>query len=886
VPPPVAFDDACWRNATNSRSAPIVPRDAQNDHDIPQRAHDTAASRRVALLLPVLFAASGCAALIYQVVWFQLLSLSIGASALSLGVLLPTFLGGLCVGSLLLPRFVAASAHPLRVLGTLELAIGALGLGALYAIPALGGVYTAWAGTGIGSVALRLVVAALALLPATILMGATLPAVAGSARLTRDGAARVGALYAANTGGAVVGAVLAGFYLLRVHDAHVATFVAVAIDVAVAATCFALAASAPPVAADADTRLTADRGVRLALALHRAAEPALESPPAPTPESSLARAGEPRWPILAASALSGATALCAEILWTRHLSLLFGGTVYAFALILAVFLFGLGVGSAAGTSIGRRARPRAALAWCQLALCAALAWAAYALARSLPFWPIDVTLPSIAAVELQLDLLRTAYAVLPAALLWGASFPLALAALAPAAGEPRRAVGALYAANTAGAIVGALATSFVLIVALGSARTQQLAILAAGAAALLLLATEAPRARAGNLARRPPQPTGRQPRLALLGAGSLAAALALAWSVPALPPALVAYGRFLPTRGRDANVVYVGEGLSSSIAVTREPSGILTYHNAGKTQASTYSQDLRLQRMLGHLATLVPERPRSVLVIGLGAGITAGAVSVDPAVERVVVAEIEPLVPKAAAQYFGDYNFGVVANPKIELRIDDGRHLLATTRATFDAITSDPLDPWVKGAAALYTREFWELCKARLNRGGVVTVFLQLYETNEDAAKSEVATFLSVFPNGALFANTVDGQGYDAVLLGRADEAPIDVDLIERRLAGADYERVARSLRHVGFDSALDLLGTYAGGARDMADWLGTAAINTDRNLRLQYLAADGLNVYRADEIYRRLVADGVRFPERLFAGSPAALEELRQRLRVRQGDY
>jgi spermidine synthase len=143
-----------------------------------------------------------------------------------------------------------------------------------------------------------------------------------------------------------------------------------------------------------------------------------------------------------------------------------------------------------------------------------------------------------------------------------------------------------------------------------------------------------------------------------------------------------------------------------------------------------------------------------------------------------------------------------------------------------------------------------------------------------------------VFPNGAVFANLVDGQGYDAVLLGRADDAPIDVDLVRRRLDNADYERVARSLEHVGFDSALDLLGTYAGRASDMSDWLGTATINTDRNLRLQYLAADGLNDYRADEIYRRLVVNGVRFPERLFAGSPAALEELRQRLRARQGDY
>jgi spermidine synthase len=832
----------------------------------------TTAERRTARALPVLFAASGCAAQIYQVVWFQLLSFAIGASALSLGVLLPTYLGGLCIGSLLLPRCVSPDAHPLRVLGWLELGVGALGVAALYAIPALGGLYTTWAGTGAASLALRLLVAALALLPATILMGATLPAIARWVEAESDGAARLGGLYAANIAGAVAGCVLAGFYLLRVHDAQVATFVAAALDAAVGLACLALAAATNTSRAAAEAKMPEHDRVESARRCH--------APPVPAVPAVPAAAHGATWPVLAAAALSGMTALSAEIVWTRNLSLLFGGTVYAFALILAVFLLGLGAGSSEGAALARRFDPRRALALCQIGLCAAIAWAAYAIGRALPYWPLDVTLPSTAALTLALDLLRAALVILPAALLWGASFPLALAASLDTrasgvgtrgAGDSRRAVGALYAANTAGAIVGALATTFVLIPALGSARTQQLSIPVAAGAALLLLATDRRAARQAQKA---------------AGAVALGAALVLAWSVPALPPALVAYGRFLPTRGQDANVVYVGEGIASSIAVTREPNGLLTYHNAGKTQASTYPQDLRLQRMLGHLATLIPEQPRSVLVIGLGAGITAGAASADPAVERVVVAEIEPLVANVAKEYFADYNQGVVTSPRVEIRVDDGRHVLATSPDKFDAITSDPLDPWVKGAAALYTREFWELCKSRLNDGGVVTVFLQLYETTEDAAKSEIATFLSAFPHGALFANTVDGQGYDAVLVGRANDAPIDVDIIERRLADPSYERVARSLRDVGFDSALDLLGTYAGGAADMSGWLGTAARNTDRGLRLQYLAADGLNVVRADEIYRQIVAHGPRFPERLFVGSPAALEALRQRLRARQGDY
>jgi len=275
-----------------------------------------------------------------------------------------------------------------------------------------------------------------------------------------------------------------------------------------------------------------------------------------------------------------------------------------------------------------------------------------------------------------------------------------------------------------------------------------------------------------------------------------------------------------------------------------------------------------------------------VLVIGLGAGITAGAVSVDPAVEHVVVAEIEPLVPKVASRFFAEQNFGVIESPKVEIRIDDGRHYLATTGERFDAITSDPLDPWVKGAAALYTREFWQLCKSRLNEGGVVTVFLQLYETTEDTVKSEVATFFEVFPHGAVFANTVDGMGYDAVLLGRADDAPIDIERLQGLLDRADYELVARSLRQVGFESAVDLLGTYAARARDLSAWLDGAAINTDQNLRLQYLAGTGLNVYRAEDILSELVGEGPRFPDGVFKGTPAQLEALRQTLAARRGRY
>jgi len=476
-------------------------------------------------------------------------------------------------------------------------------------------------------------------------------------------------------------------------------------------------------------------------------------------------------------------------------------------------------------------------------------------------------------VTLQLDLIRAAWAIFPAALLWGASFPLALAAAATPKRDPGRTVGGVYAANTLGAIVGALATSFVLVASLGSQVTQQLLIVVAACSALLMWAPIGPRRRL------------RARQAAVIPAAAVAA-IVLAYAVPQVPGELVAYGRFLPTRSADAEVIYMSEGLTASVAVSRTASGYLTYHNAGKAQASTYPQDMRLQRMLGHLTTLIPETPGTFLVIGLGAGVTAGAVGIDPAAEHVVIAEIEPLARQVAAGYFRRQNFGVVGNPKVEIRIDDGRHYLATTDRTFDGITSDPFDPWAKGTAALYTREFWQLVRSRLNAGGVASVFLQLYENTEEAVKSEVATFFEVFPNGAIFANTVQGMGYDAVLLGFADDSPIDVDRLHARLQSPEYETVARSLREVGFYSATELLGTYAGRASDLAEWLQGAAINTDRNLRLQYLAGEGLNVYRADAIFTNMTAEGVEFPESLFKGSARRLEPLKQMIRARQGRF
>src|SRR5262249_29233832 len=369
------------------------------------------------------------------------------------------------------------------------------------------------------------------------------------------------------------------------------------------------------------------------------------------------------------------------------------------------------------------------------------------------------------------------------------SFPLALAAAANGKHESGALMAGVYAANTIGAIAGALSASLLLIGRIGSQRIEQLLIALATAAGLLLLLRVM------------------RATVIVAGAGAVLAAALLINTVPPIAKTLIAHGRFAASWVGKSDIIYAQEGMAASVAVSKFPNGAVTFHVAGKIQASSVARDMRLQRMLGHLTSLVPATPRSVLVIGCGAGITAGAVSVDPNVGHVTVVEIEPMVPEVAARYFADYNFNVIGNPKVRIHIDDGRHFVLTTKERFDAITLDPLDPWVKGAATLYTKEFFEAARRRLNPGGVVTVYVQLFETNLDSVKSTVATFFDVFPSGTIWGNTYEGKGHDMVLLGQVEPRQIDLDEMERR---ASSPKIRQSLSEIGMQSALNLLATYA----------------------------------------------------------------------------
>ena len=826
-------------------------------------------TRRFLPFLVLLFIGSGCAALIYEVIWLQMLQLVVGLTSLSLGVLLGTFMGGMFLGSLLVPRLFSSKYHPLRLYAIFELGIGLFGLTILFGLPLIEKIYAGMPGYGLfGSILLRAAIAAVCLLPPTILMGATLPVISRWVESTPKGVAWMGFFYGGNIFGAVAGCLVAGFYLLRVYDMAIATYCALLLNIAVAVFSLVIAGNS-----------------------------SFNNEPVSKEQKRIKVSGLPL--VYLTIGLSGMAALGGEVIWTRLLSVMLGSTVYTFSVILAAILIGLGIGSSTGAYIsGKTRRPGQALATCQVLLILAIAWTSYTIAYTIPNRPVDMTSVSDSWHLFAMDLIHSALAVVPPALLWGASFPLAIAAVATKDKDPGRLVGGIYAANTTGAILGSLGFSLIGIPVLGTALSQKFMVIISCSAAILMFIFSFLSQKAGQ----PPLAAKKKITVSLrFGTATVLLVLVVILvteNIETVPWNAVAFGRYmrnystLPGTDPDPQSVpdsimplYYGEGLNGSVVVTQLQSGVRQFHSIGKIQASTNPMDMRLQRMLGHITALLTEKPDTVLVIGCGAGITAGTFVTHPDVKKVIVCDIEPLVPKMVAPFFSKENYGIadgiekenphlVKGKEVKFEYDDGRHYISTTNQKFDIISSDPIDPWAKGTAALYSEDFYRICKDHLKPGGSISMWVPLYRSSFESAKSMISTFLEVFPNGIIWSNDNFGQGYDAVLFAQAEPLHIDIEKLEKKFRSPDYSLVRKSLREVGFYNIRNLLGTYAGRGKDLALWLADAQISTDRNMRLSYLSGMAIQSYEADNIFWS-ICDFYRFPSDLFIGTSAKLDSL-----------
>jgi spermidine synthase len=741
---------------------------------------------------------SGVAALVYQLLWTRQLGLVLGNTVGAVSLVLAAFMGGLAVGSAVAAQRVdrlPSRALP-RLYALLEAGIAVCGLVLPFVLavplPRLAG--------------LRFAFAAVALLVPTALMGATLPALAALWRPDdRRLAQAAGVLYAANTLGAVAGSLATAFFLLPGLGVRRSTFAAAFLNLVAGG-------------------LVWSRG-RVG---EKAAAPASEGPrpPAKT-RTDAAREGDrlPARAALAVLALSGLGALANEVAWTRALALLIGPTAYAFAFIVSAVIAGLALGSAAAATVADRLRhPGLALGLVEIAAAIVSLGVVEGIGR-LPVVVAQVVrdnadrMPRLMALEFA----GVCALLVPPCILFGAAFPLAVR-LAGGAG-PAGAVGRVYSWNTAGAIAGALLAGFVALPRLGLEATllAAVAVHAVAGAAAIVLARPA-RARLALAA-------------GLLAVVGVAARAAGGWDRALLAGGAYKYAAYSPPDRleeelRAGDLVYYREGAAATVSVKRL-GGTLSLAVDGKVDA-TSSGDMLTQRMLAHLPLLLHPGARDVAVIGLGSGVTAGSALAYEGT-RVEVVEISPEVVEAA-RLFAAVNRQALADPRLRIVVDDGRHHLLLAERRYDVIISEPSNPWMAGVSALFTRDFFALARARLAEGGLFCQWAHIYNMAPGDLRTVVAGFTDVFPGAALF---LLNEGDVLLLGGRGDLPRPDPATLTARMSAP---AIGEDLAGVRVTSPFGLGSLFALGAPDLAAWAASAERHTDDRPLLEFRAPRSLH--------------------------------------------
>ncbi len=763
----------------------------------------------------LLFFVSGATGLVYETIWLRELVLVFGSTLYATSAILSTFMGGLALGAWAAGRAMdRRRAPPLRVYGLIEIAL------ALYAllVPALLDSLTPvvrviWEAGGSESFfwlsAGKLGGIAAVLLPPTVLMGATLPVLARQVA-RREGAigGEVGALYAVNTLGAAAGTALAGFLLLPALGMAATLRAAAGANLAIGAMALFLAGRVP--------------------------RPAAAVPgPERNGTSGPASAREPEsWTLLWVFAASGFVAMVLEVAWTRGLVLVVGSSVYAFSLMLVAFLAGLALGSAAFAAVLRRGRlgPRTMLVGL-LGGAGVLAFSTGWVMQAMPglFGRIFLSTSLGPAAWFGIQLLMALVVMFPTTFLLGGVFPAVLQAHARGLDRVPSSVGRVYAANTLGTILGALAGGFLLVPWLGVADTVVLVAAFELGLALLVAWKLLP---------------GRAPRRLALAA-PLAVGLALlpfarpGWDVLLMNSGVYMNLHDLPegrtwqdfVRGLRKNnrVVYHREGLTASVLVADHlPSKSRYLSVNGKIDASSHA-DLETQVLLAHLPLLFHEQPRDVLVIGLASGITVGSAAAHP-VRRIGVIEVERAMLDAA-RLFSEANGAALADPRVRVRINDARNELRFDAGAYDAIISEPSNPWMTVASNLFTEEFFRLARTRLRPGGIFCQWVQAYCLRPEDLRSILAAFRKAFP-GVLVFETL--KGVDLLVIGTQEPLRFDLAALGKRMSEL---RVQMDLRRVGVRHPVDLLALFRLGDLEAPRLLAGAPSNTDDNGRVEFAA-------------------------------------------------
>lgn len=745
------------------------------------------------------FFLSGFAALIYQMAWLRSLSLVFGTSHLAVATVLAAYMGGLAAGAWLAARFAGRIRRPIFAYGLLELLIAVsavlvpvlLALAQRLLIELIGHRADPPDAAGISQTAFYLVAAFAILGIPTTAMGATLPLLAKDVvRTDRELGERVGQLYGLNTLGAVGGALAGGFWLLPYLGLTLALITGAAINLVVfAVVIFALARNDPPDNPQVDT----------------------------VPDVPAEAAGTRFHPIMGLMFVSGMVSFGLEVLWTRLLGHIFGGTIYAFSVMLSAFLVGIAFGSVvAGRLATDRVRAGKGFVIVQIGI-AILSIAAFGV--------LGLYVPG--SGELAINALYAFGIIVPGTLFIGATFPLAVRVVSSGVEATSETVGRVYAFNTLGGIAGSLLAGFVLLPLLGLTGFLQLLIATSAAIALASLMA---------IPVRPPLP-------ATLGAVALVAGLALVLPVR---PDRILYNH-VEDRDELGSERFFAVGTSSTVLL-REHNGFAFLSTDGLAESVIPRKGMppikSSQAWLAGLPLLARPEAREVLIVGFGGGQVIEGV--PPSVGRIDVVELEDAVIAANRAFSAERLFDPLKDERIRIVRNDARNAMALTERRYDVIISQPSHPWTGGASHLYTREFLALAHARLREGGALLQWINLEFTDEELLRAFAATLLAEFDHVELY------QPEPRVLLFVASDEPIGLagrqGGVERALLrdGPHYHRIGmRSREDLAVMSVLDGKGLVA-----LADG---RAPNDDNLNRLAFHSrwrGDGLTLAAARRLF------------------------------------
>jgi spermidine synthase len=749
--------------------------------------------------LVALFAASGASGLMLEIVWSRMLGWVLGGTTWSVMTILVAFMGGLGLGAIFWGYRAGHHARPLRLFGLLEVSIGLYTLAVPFLFGELAGFFELASRVvgerPAGVVALRVVTAALALAPPTLLMGGTLPILTRFAAAgTREPGRTAGLLYAVNTAGAVAGCFATGCLLISWLGVVETNLLAAIVDIGVGVT---------------------------ALLWDRRSAPIVTGGPVETTPTSLPVFG------VAALSIAGVSGFCGlayEVLWARGLlAAITDDTTYAFTLMLTAFLAGHALGAGIAGRRDRGARPEHTARSLGIAQLLAAAAALLSLPiLALVYEPINrvpfVEAMSFWGARIPFHQLISLAVLAPAAAFLGASFTLA-ARLYVGQGRPVGAsTGRLYGFNTLCAIAGAVVATAWLIPALGAQRALMLlAVSQAGLGVLAIL---------GLGGRRKGWP--RRALVTALGAVTVAAACEL----NLLLPISGIYAKHEP-----GNLLYLLEGSGAAITVHQRHPGDRVISINGVNVAGTNPVLKATQRLQAHLPACLHRSPRSVLQIGFGSGGTCYSVSLHRDVQSIEVVELNPDVLLVAREWFGDVNHGVLDDPRVRVRIADAKSHVAVTAQTYDLILSDSTHPRFRGNAALYARDYFANCSRRLGPGGIVSTWLPLYGLSVDDIRDILKSVQSVFPHVQVWYANCAPHENTIVIASRQPLAVVPAVLAQRLAEPA----VAADLADVGITSATELLDFFMLGDQAVSQFTRHGRLNTDDHPRLEFRAPQTL---------------------------------------------